>query len=118
MNPVQKMHDKIENLIIDALHLCQKTGKLNFEQIPPFVVEVPREKGHGDFASNVAMLLAKQARMAPRKIAETIVEAIDIEDGYIEKIEVAGAGFINVHLNNNWLYEIPTLVVKLGDLYE
>lgn len=117
MNPVQKMHDKIENLIIDALHLCQKTGKLNFEQIPPFVVEVPREKGHGDFASNVAMLLAKQARMAPRKIAETIVEAIDIEDGYIEKIEVAGAGFINVHLNNNWLYEIPTLVVKLGDLY-
>lgn len=117
MNPVQEMHDKIEKLIIDALYLCQETGKLNFEQIPPFVVEVPREKGHGDFASNVAMLLAKQARMAPRKIAETIVEAIDVKDKYIEKIEVAGAGFINIHLNNNWLYEIPALVIKSGDLY-
>ncbi|NLB87804.1 MAG: arginine--tRNA ligase, partial [Syntrophomonadaceae bacterium] len=117
MNPVQKMREEIEKLIIDALQICQNTGKFNFEEIPPFVVEVPREKGHGDFASNVAMLLAKQARMAPREIAKHIVEAIDLKDKYIEKIEVAGAGFINFHLNNNWLYEIPSLVIKSGECY-
>ncbi len=119
MNLVQQMQDNIKGIIDEALHSCKETGTVNFTDIPEFVIEVPREKGHGDFACNAAMLMAKQAKMAPRQIAERIVEAIDQKNQalYIEKIEVAGAGFINIHLNNHWLYDIPVLVRKLGDNY-
>ncbi|HZK43055.1 MAG TPA: arginine--tRNA ligase [Syntrophomonadaceae bacterium] len=118
MNLVLQMHENIRQIIIDALHSCQNSGVFSFEEIPLFVIEVPREKGHGDFACNIAMLMAKQARTSPRKIAESIVDVIDLEKNeYIDKIEVAGAGFINIYLNNNWLYKIPALVKELGDFY-
>ena len=57
-------------------------------------LEIPKEKAHGDFASNLAMLLAKELKMPPRKIAEAIEAHIE-KDELIEKTEVAGAGFIN-----------------------
>jgi arginyl-tRNA synthetase len=118
MNPVQELHNLLKKVIIEAIEACREQGLLDYQQSPDFVIEVPREKGHGDFACNVAMLLAREARMAPRKIAETIVTMIDIESHErIDKIEVAGPGFINIFLNNSWLYEIPALVTRLGDRY-
>lgn len=118
MNLVQEVKDHIQQIICAALQSCKQNGAFDFASIPEFVIEVPREKEHGDFACNVAMLMAKQAKTAPRKIAECIINAIDEkQDLYIEKIEVAGAGFINIYLNNNWLYNLPKLVKKLGDDY-
>jgi arginyl-tRNA synthetase len=61
-------------------------------------VEVPKEKEHGDFATNVAMQLAKRAKRPPRQIAEMIVEALDREAAGIERVEIAGPGFINFFL--------------------
>jgi len=104
MNPVQELHNFLKEVIIDSLETCREQGLLNFKQLPDFVIEVPREKGHGDFACNIAMLLAREARMAPRKIAEAIVARINTESHeQIKKIEVAGPGFINIFLNNSWL---------------
>lgn len=118
MNPVQELHNFLKKVIIDAIEACREEGLLNYQQLPDFVIEVPREKGHGDFACNIAMLLAREARMAPRKIAETIVNMINtVSYDQIEKIEVAGPGFINIFLNDSWLYDIPALVYKLGDIY-
>ncbi len=118
MNPVQELHNFLKKVIIEAIEACREEGLLDYQQLPDFVIEVPREKGHGDFACNVAMLLAREARMAPRKIAETIVAMVDLESHErIDKIEVAGPGFINIFLNNSWLYEIPALVTRLGDRY-
>ena len=118
MNPVQELHNFLKKAIIDAIEACREEGLLNYQQLPDFVIEVPREKGHGDFACNIAMLLAREARMAPRKIAETIVNMINtVSYDQIEKIEVAGPGFINIFLNDSWLYDIPALVYKLGDIY-
>jgi arginyl-tRNA synthetase len=118
MNPVQELHNLLKKVIIEAIEACREQGLLDYQQSPDFVIEVPREKGHGDFACNVAMLLAREARMAPRKIAETIVTMVDIESHErIDKIEVAGPGFINIFLNNSWLYEILALVTRLGDRY-
>ncbi|HZK86513.1 MAG TPA: arginine--tRNA ligase [Syntrophomonas sp.] len=105
-------------MIIVALEKAKIQGQLNYQQIPEFVIEVPKDSGHGDFACNVAMLLARQARMAPRQIAEIIISHIDLQaEEVLEKIEVAGAGFINFFLNNNWLYDIPEMVVRMGERF-
>jgi len=118
MNPIQKLEDAINSMIIDALTRAHNQGLITYEQIPEFIIEVPRDSGHGDFASNVAMLLARQARMAPRQIADIIRANMDLDDNkLIDKIEVAGAGFLNFYLSKAWLYEIPQLVISMGDKY-
>ncbi|QGU00695.1 Arginyl-tRNA synthetase [Candidatus Syntrophocurvum alkaliphilum] len=118
MNPIQEIKREISNKIINALKTAKSEDLLNFETIPEFVIEVPRDKEHGDFAVNVAMLLARQAKMAPRKIAEILVQKINIEsNSHIAKVEIAGAGFINFFLNNNWLYSVPKTVLNMGEQY-
>lgn len=115
MNPIQKLREDFNNIIIEALQQAKAEGILEFQTIPEFVIEVPKDSGHGDFASNVALLMAREARMAPRKIAEIIsarIDPLNIES--LEKVEVAGAGFINFFLNNNWLYKIPEMVNQMG----
>ncbi len=79
-------------------------------------LEVPKDKQHGDFACNIAMLLAKALRMPPRKIAEAIAAEIEA-GGEIEKIEVAGAGFINFYLSNARLYEVIRDIEEKGSDY-
>ena len=88
-----------------------------FSALPDYVLEVPREKVHGDFATNIAMLMAKEAKMAPRKIAEIIVSNFEKEGTWIEKIEIAGPGFINFYLDHSWVYEVLPLVLEQGDDY-
>ena len=96
--------DLYQRLEAAALSAKEK-GLLNLETVPAFTIEIPREKSHGDFAGNIAMLLAKQARMAPRKIAEIIVSELDQTGSFIEQVEIAGAGFINFRLQKKWLTE-------------
>ncbi|NLW91821.1 MAG: arginine--tRNA ligase [Syntrophomonadaceae bacterium] len=118
MNPILMIRDSIYTVISSALEKARETGKLTYQTLPEFVIEVPREKGHGDFACNVAMLMAREARMAPRKIAEIILEMIDDHPlEAIDKIEVAGAGFINIFLDRSWLYPLPARIYQMGDRY-
>ncbi len=79
-------------------------------------LEVPKDEQHGDFACNIAMLLAKELRMPPRKIAEAIAENIEI-GGEIERVEVAGAGFINFYLSNQRLYDVIRDIEEKGSDY-
>jgi arginyl-tRNA synthetase len=72
MNPIQNLRENIKALIMNALDKSRQEGLINFQEIPEFVIEVPRDSGHGDFATNVAMLMARPARLAPRKIAEIL----------------------------------------------
>ncbi|MEQ8173803.1 MAG: arginine--tRNA ligase [Syntrophomonadaceae bacterium] len=118
MDPVQKIKTSLAQLVTNALEEAKRQKLLSFNTVPDFVIEVPREKGHGDFACNAAMLLARQARMAPRQIAEILVGIIKAaRPAGVEKVEAAGAGFINYYLSNDWLFEVPALVIKLGDGY-
>jgi len=117
MNPIQKIKEALSCIIIEALGKANDSGQLNYQQIPEFVIEVPKDSGHGDFACNAAMLLARQARMAPRQIAEIITMHVKIEENLVDKVEVAGAGFINFFLHDSWLYEIPAMVIRMGDRF-
>lgn len=118
MNPIESIQESIRGKIVEAINQAVQTEQLNIETIPDFVIEVPREKEHGDFAVNVAMLLARQARMAPGKIAAILVDIMEQNgDPQIERVEVAGAGFINFFLSKAWLYDIPGLIHQMGDRY-
>jgi arginyl-tRNA synthetase len=118
MNPIESIQEFLREKITEAVKQAVQNELLAIETIPEFVIEAPREKFHGDFAANIAMLLARQARMAPRKIAEILVDIIKQNpDTQIERVEVAGAGFINFFLSRAWLYDIPKTIHQLGDQY-
>ena len=68
------------------------------KEVPNFSVEVPGEKSHGDYATNIALALAKKANKNPREVADEIVTAIGTHELF-EKVEVAGPGFVNFYLS-------------------
>ncbi|MGI6468643.1 MAG: arginine--tRNA ligase [Syntrophomonadaceae bacterium] len=118
MNPVEEIKSALRSMIMSALEKAQAEQALSIEAVPDFVIEVPREKEHGDFACNVAMLLAKSVRRSPREIARIIVDHLDKEAVlHLDRVMVAGAGFINMYLRPGWLYSIPALVIQMGEDY-
>ncbi|NNG67440.1 arginine--tRNA ligase [Caldanaerobacter subterraneus] len=116
-NIVQKAKEEIKDVVLKALNEAKKEGLLNFESIPDVEVEEPKEKQHGDLATNFAMVMAREAKMAPRKIAEIITSKMNTSGTFIEKVEVAGPGFINFFLNQNFLIETLKLIHKRGKDY-
>ena len=121
MDIQEKMKDKISSVIITAFDRALKSGRLPNAELPMQLekmirLEVPKDKQHGDFACNIAMMLAKTLHSNPRVIADAIAEGIDT-DADIARVEVAGAGFINFYLTSNWLYETMHQVEEQGDDY-
>ena len=80
------------------------------------VLERPKNKDHGDFSSNLAMLLAKPLRQNPRAIAEALIKALP-SSAFIEKVEIAGAGFINFYLGANAKQAVIGLIAAQGDKF-
>jgi len=114
---VEKTRGLIAGLMKEALFSAGKKGLLPVVEAPDFVVEVPREKDHGDFATNMAMLLAKPARTAPRKIAEALAGEMDLKNSPVEKVEVAGPGFINFYLKSDWAFAELPQILSLNEKY-
>ncbi|HET7923787.1 MAG TPA: arginine--tRNA ligase, partial [Rhodanobacteraceae bacterium] len=92
------MKELLRDSILEALAKLTAAGTLPGGDVPQFVVERTKSREHGDFATNVAMLLAKAARAKPRDIAQAIVGALPANDA-IAKVEIAGPGFINFFLS-------------------
>ncbi len=86
-------------------------------EIPDFGLEVPREKEHGDFATNLALLLAQAFKMSPRKIAEIIKAELDLKGLPVIKAEVAGPGFINFYLDPTWALGVIPEIIEQGADY-
>ncbi len=100
------IHNDIQKLIQDAL----ETLDLHTE----VVLEHPSDLEHGDFSSNVAMVLAKEAGQNPRELAEKIVSAIKPNE-YVEKTEVAGAGFINFYLSEQFFTQKTHTILQKAE---
>ncbi|MBO7668309.1 MAG: arginine--tRNA ligase [Firmicutes bacterium] len=107
----QLVRDRVE----DALIRARAAGQLAYDRLPEYTVERPRDAAHGDYAVNVAMLLAKPCRKAPRDIAKLIAENIDFSDSPIEKMEIAGPGFINFRMKQDWLNEAACEMLAEGE---
>ncbi|ATR81345.1 arginine--tRNA ligase [Pseudomonas sp. FFUP_PS_473] len=96
------MKDTIRQLIQQALTQLVTDGVLPEGLTPAIQVENARDKTHGDFASNIAMMLAKPAGMKPRDLAEKIIAALPA-DAQVSKVEIAGPGFLNFFQNTQAL---------------
>jgi arginyl-tRNA synthetase len=107
----------LRDLITAAGEDAQKAGVLTFDTLPPFDVEAPRQAEHGDLATNLALVLAKQARMAPRKVAETIINHLSAPAGMLDKVEIAGPGFINFFIADAYWYRVIPEIHQLGPAY-
>lgn len=116
-NIFDKLRDDIRQVIVGACAKCVADGSLPLETVPEICLEVPRERGFGDFSTNIAMQAAKPARMAPRKIAELLIAAMSLTDTDVEKVEVAGPGFINFTLKPLWLAQAIRLIREKGERY-
>jgi len=108
---------QITKVIKQALQKAVETGNLPEIEVNEINLEVPREKQHGDFATNIAMQITRQAKKAPRQIAEDLINHMNLEGTFIEKVEVAGPGFINFYLKNLWLYEVIPAIEAEGEDY-
>ena len=118
MNFVNSAMAEVENLIKDAFAKAMQEGKLPQNELPNFSAEIPAESSHGDFASNAAMVSAKTFRNAPVKIANILKECMDLENAhYIEKVEIAGPGFINFFVSDLWFADIVSGVLEAGKDY-
>lgn len=93
------MKNQLVNILSIALVGAYKKKLFSSDQFPEITIEEPSLAVHGDFATNIAMLMAKSQKMAPRKIAEAIVQCLDDPTGLIAKTEIAGPGFINFFVN-------------------
>lgn len=100
-----------------AAESAQSSGELSFDSLPNYVLEEPREKQHGDFATNLAMVLTKQARKAPREIANILIKHLDTEGTWVTACEIAGPGFINFRLDPTWLTGVIPEVLTLEKDY-
>jgi arginyl-tRNA synthetase len=114
MNIVEQVKERLKDEIKAAVI---KAGLAEEAQVPDVLLEIPKEKAHGDYSTNMAMQLARVAKKAPRMIADDIVANFDKEKGSIEKIEIAGPGFINFYMNNSYLTELVPSILKAGASY-
>ncbi|MEH7011186.1 arginine--tRNA ligase [Neobacillus niacini] len=114
MNIVEQVQSRLKEEIRAAV---VKANLATEEQIPDVILEVPKEKAHGDYSTNMAMQLARVAKKAPRMIAEALIENFDHSKASIEKIELAGPGFINFYMNNAYLTDLIPTVLDAGEKY-
>jgi len=103
-------------MILHAVVRLQEQAVLPADAAASFVVERTRSKEHGDFASNVALLLAKHARMNPRALAQALVAALP-QSTQIAKVEIAGPGFINFFLSAQAYHAELQSALGAGDAY-
>ncbi len=108
MNIIQDIKNQIESVVKDGVN------KAGYEA-DVIEIEIPANKSNGDFSVNTAMKLTKTAKRPPREIATAIVEAIDTEGTYIDRVEIAGPGFINFYLNEQWRYDGLKAVLSEGE---
>ena len=89
------MRNHLRALLAQAIEKTAKGGELNTTELPPLLLEPPKQREFGDLSSNVAMLWAKSAKKPPRALAEAILKNIDDADGILARKEIAGPGFLN-----------------------
>ncbi len=114
---VEEVRADLTEALTTALEASRQSGAIRVEVAPEISVEVPREKDNGDFATNLAMLLAKPARIAPRKAAEILLQNLNLTGTWVERVEIAGPGFINFYLDPAWVIQALPRIISQGPDY-
>ena len=114
---LESIISEIKNIITNTALNLMKSGQFSNSEIPDFEVEIPADNNHGDLSSNFALMSAKVFKIAPRKIAELLVSNLNYDKNYISKVEIAGPGFINFFLSENFFSEVLRQVQAFGNSY-
>ncbi len=109
--------DALREDLRDAIARAMDAGAIAWGEVPPFEVEVPKDRRHGDYATNAALLLAKQTGAKPRDIAQRLIDTYAPPADRIARLEVAGPGFINITLAWPWKRELVGTICRLGEHY-
>jgi arginyl-tRNA synthetase len=114
--PVLAVQRELSDLLAAALRKAAAAGDLDLDpgMVGTPVLERPRLAEHGDWASNVALVLAKAAKVLPRKVAEAMVAHLEVPD-WVESVEVAGPGFVNIRLAQRWFAGLVRRVLREGE---
>lgn len=114
MNAVEKIQQEIKDAFREAV---LASGLADESAMPDVILETPKNKDNGDYATNIAMQLTKIAKKPPRAIAEAILEKLDTSSTSIKELEIAGPGFINIKLKSDYLGEVVKTVLAQGADY-
>lgn len=114
MMAINKIEATLKGALKQAIIACGFVEEYDQESI---TIEIPKDKSHGDYSTNLAMQLTKLLKRNPRQIAEAIIEALDKENANIEKVEIAGPGFINLFLAKDAMTSIIKEVLEEKEAY-
>jgi len=116
-NMIQSAKDQVAALTQAAYERAAAAGVLPAGAEVRATIEIPKDTAHGDYASSFAMAGAKTLHMAPRAIAQAIVDHLELEDSYFHKVEIAGPGFLNFSLGPKWYGEVLRTIEGEGADY-
>lgn len=114
---VNATENSLKKMLQDATNAAIAAGELPQAEIAEFIVEKPSNKANGDFSSNIAMACAKSFKKAPRAIAQSITDHIDLSGTVFERMEIAGPGFLNFFLSGEYYSSILRDIFACGDDY-
>jgi arginyl-tRNA synthetase len=117
MGILENIRKEITLTLARAAEDARRAGRFTWRELPGFTVEAPRDSAHGNYASNLAMLLAQAEKVSPRQVAQALLEFIRLPAGYVARAEVAGPGFINFYLDPAWHYQALPEVATQDERY-
>ena len=115
------VQSKVASAILSALELAKKSGLINCQIPEQIILDRPKNRDHGDYATSIALTLAKAANLQPRVIAEMIIKTLNennlLEPAGISKVEIAGPGFINITLESASQASVVIEILSAGKKY-
>ena len=117
MNMIESAKEQVRQLTQDAYRACVAAGTLpgGIETIP--AVEIPKDTANGDYTTTFCLAAAKAMRMNPRQVAQTLMDAMALEDSYFTSVELAGPGFLNFRLGGKWFADTVSAIEAEGEKY-
>ena len=116
-NPIEQAKLSINEIIMAAYEKAAAAGQLPEGATLTGSVEIPKDTANGDYAANHAMTGARALRMAPRKIADTLIANMNLEGSWFSSVEAAGPGFINFRLADSWYSDVLRTISAEGENY-
>ena len=107
----------LRDIVSAAVSDCAQKGLLKTKEVSSIELEVPKNEGHGDYSTNIAMILASEEKKSPKPIADAIAKSIRDKSTLLARVDVAGPGFINFFVANEYWYDSLSNIEKEGDSY-
>jgi arginyl-tRNA synthetase len=111
------MKKKIGHILKKSIQRCFERELLKKSVLPDYLIEIPNNPDHGHFATNLPLTLASSQKKRPAEIARAIIDNLEDNDHVIEKVEIAGPGFINFHVKNDEWHRLLVKILNLGERY-